>query len=337
LYLLRQAVIMEEKMQEGYSMRYAGFCGQEASVIALGTMDFGGKIPEGLACDFMDAYMEIGGNFIDTARIYGDFARGIQGGSEEVIGRWMERNRTRDRLLLSTKGGHPDLSSMHTGRLDRRNVMEDMQRSLDALRCGCVDIYWLHRDDVRRPVEDILETLTELTERGMAKYVGVSNWTPERIAGALECAEKHGLVRLHANQPQFSLARQVVVEDPTLCQMDAAMHALHVKEQLACVPFSSQAKGFLSKMDALGEAGLPDKARRRYLCGENLAVLERARRVAQDTGRSVGAVALAWLVAQDYPTFPIAGVSRMEHIDALKEAGDTVLTKEQRDYLRKMI
>ena len=318
-------------------MRYAGICGREASVIALGTMDFGGKIPEGLACDFMDAYMETGGNFIDTARIYGDFARGIQGGSEAVIGRWMEQNRTRGRVVLSTKGGHPELSSMHIGRLDRKNVMEDMQRSLDALRCDCVDIYWLHRDDLSRPVEDILETLTELVERGMTKYVGVSNWTPKRIAAALECAKARGLARLQANQPQFSLARQVVVEDPTLCQMDAETHVLHMKEQLACVPFSSQAKGFLSKMDALGEAGLPDKARRRYLCGENLAVFERARRIAQETGRSVSAIALAWLVEQDYPSFPIAGVSRMEHIVALKEAGDTVLTKEQRDYLRKMV
>ena len=70
-------------------MRYAEFCGRQTAVIALGTMDFGGRIEESRAREFMDAYVEIGGNFIDTARIYGDFARKIQGGSEQVIGRWM--------------------------------------------------------------------------------------------------------------------------------------------------------------------------------------------------------------------------------------------------------
>ena len=317
-------------------MRYANFCGRETSVIALGTMDFGGLIEEGRAREFMDAYAEIGGNFIDTARIYGDFARGIQGGSEKVIGRWMEDRRCRDRIVLGTKGGHPDLRTMHTGRLSRGEILDDMRRSLDNLRTDCVDIYWLHRDDMSRPVEDILTTLTELTERGMARFVGVSNWRPERIREALACAREHGLVMVAANQPQFSLARQVAVEDDTLCQMDAQTYRMHAQEALPCVPFSSQAKGFLTKLAAQGEAALTDKARRRFLCPENLGALERARKLSGETGYSVGAISLAWLTSQPFPTLPIAGVSRMEHIAALAEASDAVLTAEQRDYLRRM-
>lgn len=317
-------------------MRYADFCGKQASVLALGTMDFGGKIEESRAREFMDAYIEIGGNFIDTARIYGDFVRKIQGGSEQVIGRWMEDRHCRDKIVLGTKGGHPDPATMHTGRLSREEVLSDMQRSLDNLRCDCVDIYWLHRDDPTRPVEDILETLTDLTERGMTCHVGVSNWTPARILAAKEASEKHGLVKIKANQPQFSLARQVVVEDDTLCQVDAQTYEMHVRENLICQPFSSQAKGFLSKMDAQGEGVLTDKARRRFLCDENLAVLKRAQALSKETGLSVGAISLAWLTSQPFPTFPIAGVSRMEHIDALKEAGGAVLTAQQRDWLRRL-
>ena len=317
-------------------MRYAQFCGRTASVIALGTMDFGGKIEEGRARDFMNAYLEIGGNFIDTARIYGDFASGVQGGSEQVIGRWMQDMRCRDRIVLGTKGGHPDPRTMHTGRLSRDEIHGDICRSLDNLRTDCVDIYWLHRDDPARPVQDILESLTFLVEEGMAGHVGVSNWRPERIAEALAAAENHGLVRLAANQPQFSLARQTVVEDDTLCQMDAATHALHLRENLTCQPFSSQAKGFLAKMDGQGEAVLTDKARRRFLCEENLAVLRRAQALSREIGAGVGAISLAWLTSQEFPTFPIAGVSRMEHIAALKEAGDCVLTAAQRDFLRKL-
>ncbi|MGN0183664.1 MAG: aldo/keto reductase [Aristaeellaceae bacterium] len=317
-------------------MRYAEFCGRQTAVIALGTMDFGGKIEETRAREFMDAYVEIGGNFIDTARIYGDFARKIQGGSEQVIGRWMEDRRCRDKIVLGTKGGHPDPSDMHSGRLSRGEILDDMRRSLDNLRTDCVDIYWLHRDDPTRPLEDILESLTALVEQGMTRYVGVSNWRTERIVEANASAAQHGLVKLCANQPQFSLARQVVVEDDTLCQMDSQTYAMHVKENLPCVCFSSQAKGFLSKLAQGGEAILPDKARRRYLCEENLAVFERCRALSAHTGLSVNAIALAWLTSQPFPTFPIAGVSRMEHIEALREAGDAILTAEQRDGLRRL-
>ena len=317
-------------------MRYAEFCGRQTAVIALGTMDFGGRIEESRAREFMDAYVEIGGNFIDTARIYGDFARKIQGGSEQVIGRWMEDRRCRDSIVLGTKGGHPDPSDMHSGRLSRGEILDDMRRSLDNLRTDCVDIYWLHRDDPTRPVEDILESLTTLVEQGMTRYVGVSNWRTERIVEANASAARHGLVKLYANQPQFSLARQVVVEDDTLCQMDSQTYAMHVKENLPCVCFSSQAKGFLSKMDQGGEAILPDKARRRYLCEENLAVFERCRALSAQTGLSVNAIALAFLTSQPFPTFPIAGVSKMEHIDALREAGDAILTAAQRDGLRRL-
>ena len=317
-------------------MRYAEFCGRETSVIALGTMDFGGRIEESRAREFMDAYAEIGGNFIDTARIYGDFARKIQGGSEQVIGRWMEDRRCRERIVLGTKGGHPDPSDMHTGRLSRGEILDDMRRSLDNLRTDCVDIYWLHRDDPSRPVEDILESLTALTEQGMTRYVGVSNWSTVRIVEANASAAQHGLVKLSANQPQFSLARQVVVEDDTLCQMDGETYAMHVRENLPCVCFSSQAKGFLSKLAQGGEAILPDKARRRYLCEENLAVFDRCRALSAQTGYSINTLALAWLTSQPFPTFPIAGVSKMEHIEALREAGDAILTAEQRDSLRRL-
>lgn len=315
-------------------MRYADFCGRSASVIALGTMDFGGKIEEAKAREFMDAYLELGGNFIDTARIYGDFAREVQGGSEQVIGRWMEDRRNRADIVLGTKGGHPDPHAMHVGRLSRGEILDDMRRSLDNLRTDCVDIYWLHRDDESRPVQDILETLTELCEAGMTHCVGVSNWRPERIEAALDCAEARGLARLAANQPQFSLARQAVVEDPTLCQMDGETYRIHLERNLPCVCFSSQAKGFLAKMDAAGEASLPDKARRRYLFPENLEVLRRAQALSRETGLSVAALSMAWLTSQPFPTFPIAGASRMEQIEALREAGDAVLTPEQRDALR---
>ena len=317
-------------------MKTIEFCGRSSAAIALGTMDFGGKICEGQAREFMDAYIEIGGNCIDTARIYGDFAAKIQGGSEQVIGRWMEDKKNRADIILGTKGGHPDPASMHTGRLSRAEILSDMQHSLDNLRCDCVDIYWLHRDDESRPVQNILESLTELTERGMTRFVGVSNWKTKRILEANACAEKHGLVKLCANQPQFSLAKQMVVEDPTLCQMDEEMYAMHVQQNMPCMPFSSQAKGYLSKLAQGGEAILPAKAKRRYHFPENIAAFNRAQALSRETGLSVSALALAWLTSQPFPCIPIAGASRMEHFESLKEAMNASLTPEQRDALRRL-
>ena len=315
-------------------MLYRNFCGRDTAVIALGTMDFGGKISQGQAFEYMDAYAQIGGNFIDTARVYGDFISGVWGGSEEVIGRWMQARGNRRDIVLSTKGAHHRVKGVC--RLDRESIMEDIRHSMDALMCDDIDIYWLHRDDENRPVRDIMETMTEICEAGYAKYIGVSNWKTQRMIEANECAEKHGLVKIYANQPQFSLAPQHVVEDPTLCQMDDNMYAMHMKNMTPCVAFSSQSKGYLAKMAQFGADALNDKVKRRFHTPENMEILERAKVVSGETGLSVAAIALAWLTNQPFPTFPIAGVGKTEHFEAIKEAGDAVLTKAQMDFLRKM-
>lgn len=320
--------------QEETKMRTRMFCGKETSVIALGTMAFGGAMDEGFSFELMDRFTEMGGNFLDTARIYGDFANRIQGGSEKVIGKWMEARRNRDRIVLGTKGAHPDVDHMHTGRCSAGEIASDMAQSLENLRTDCLDIYYLHRDDESRSVQEILETLTSLVENHQTRYVGLSNWRTERIEEAFEVARTHNLVVPYANQPQFSLARQVLVEDDTLVQMDADMYNMHKKHQMPCVAFSSQAKGFLTKLDALGEEGIPDKARRRFLCPENTAVLERARTLSGETGYSVHALAVAYLTSQPFPVFPICGVSSFQQLDALREAADAELTAEQVEYLR---
>lgn len=313
-------------------MRYRDFGGKRAAVVALGSSEFGGRFPEGQCHDFLDAYESIGGNFIDTARVYGDFVGRRLGESEKVIGRWLER-RARDDFFLSTKGGHPDMDHMDIGRLSREEIVDDFKRSLENLRTDHMDIYWLHRDDVSRPVGDIMETLNRLIESGGTRLIGVSNWSAERILAANAYAEAHQLRKLDANQPRFSLAQQANVEDPTLVAMDARTWRMHRDTGMALVPFSSQAKGFFTKLYELGVEGLTDKAKRRYYTPENLAIYERLLKVREETGLSVGAIAVAYLTCQPFPTFPLAGVSRVSQVLALNEAADAVITPEQREYL----
>ena len=317
-------------------MRYREWGGRRVSVIAFGSAEFGGRVPEGQARDFLDAYAALGGNFIDSARVYGDFATPRDGESEKVIGRWLDGRRRGD-IFLSTKGAHPRFSSMNVPRLSREEIMDDMRRSLEALRTDHVDIYWLHRDDVGRPVGDILDTLNALMDEGLMRMVGVSNWTTARIREANAWAAAHGLHGIDGNQPQLSLARQMRTGDPTLVVMDGEMAAMHLETGMSLAPFSSQGRGFLSKWFELGEAGLPEGLKRDYMCPENREIYRRCLEVRAQTGLSVGAIALAWLTSQPFLVYPLCGASRLEQVEALEEAGDATITPEQRDYLRKLV
>ena len=229
-------------------MKYRSIAGQSVAVIALGSTEFGGKTPAGIATEILDAYSALGGNFIDTARVYGDFVTPRNGACEEIIGRWMEERNLRDTIFLSTKGGHPPLGHMDVGRLSREEIIADMKASLDALRTDHVDIYWLHRDDPTRDVGSIMETLAEIKEKGYTRLIGVSNWRPCRIREANAYARRHGLPTLDGNQLQFSLAQQMTTEDPTLVAMDDDAYRLHKEENLLCCCFASLAKGFFSKL-----------------------------------------------------------------------------------------
>ncbi len=315
-------------------MRTHPFGSREVSVIGLGTANFGGTTAESQACEFMDMYIAMNGNFIDTARVYGDFATPKNGESEKVIGRWISSRHCRDQIFLSTKGGHPPLENMHHSRLSREEIRSDIRASLEDLQTDCVDIYWLHRDDASRPVGEIMETLQELLDDGYTRLTGVSNWTPARILEANAFAAAHGLTPLYANQPQFSLAVQVAFPEDTLISMDAAAYRMHMETGMTCCCFSSQAHGFFTKLDEAGESRLPESVKTQYLCEENRQIYRRVKQLQQATGLDISSIALAYLTCQPFPTFALVGGSRAEHIRALEKAGDAVLTASQLNDLR---
>ena len=315
-------------------MRKQAFGNRQAAVIGLGSGEFGGKIPESLAREFMDAYATIGGNLIDTARMYGDFITPRNGESEKIIGRWLTDHHCREQVFLSTKGGHPPLQDMRRSRLSREEIRSDMAESLQDLQTEYVDIFWLHRDDENRPVGEIMETLQSLIEDGSTRMIGVSNWRPGRIMEANRYADSHGLTPLKANQPQFSLARVVHCYDPTLAVMDAETWRMHRQTGMTCCCFSSQAGGFFTKLDESGWDRMPENLKYDYGCEENLQIMEKLRILRGETGLSVGALALAYLTHQPFPTFALIGASRIEHVLALQEAGDAMISPQQRDGLR---
>ena len=162
-----------------------------------------------------------------------------------------------------------------------------------------------------------METLQGLVEKGYARMVGVSNWKPARIREANAWAEAHGVVRLAANQPQFSLAKQQFFADPTTRGMDEETWKMHAETGMVCCCFTSQAHGYFTRLERQGESGLPENLCREFDSPENRAILDRIREVRQEKGLSVNSIALAWLISQPFPTFPLAGASRVEHVEAL--------------------
>ena len=118
--------------------------------------------------------------------------------------------------------------------------------------------------------------------------------------------------------------------------MDAETWQMHAETGMICCCFSSQAHAYFTRLEKGGEAALTENLKKEFDSPENRSILDGIRKVQEETGLSVGSVALAWLTAQPFPTFPLVGASKVEHVEALREAGDAVLTEKQRDFLRRV-
>ena len=154
------------------------------SVISLGTGGAGANYDRATAFAMLDAFFEEGGNFVDTAHVYNDWIPGERSRSEKLLGAWMKERRNRSGVLLATKGAHPDLAQMQVGRLSPAEIQADLEESLRFLQVETIDLYWLHRDDPTRPVEEIIDTLEAQVQAGKIRYFGCSNWRLERIQAA---------------------------------------------------------------------------------------------------------------------------------------------------------
>lgn len=310
-------------------MRYANIAGieRQASVICMGTASMGSVQSRDDAFAILDRYAELGGNFLDTARIYGQDEDGVSH-SERCVGEWLRTRGMRGKIVLATKGAHHNIKDK-SRRLSREDILSDCQSSLRDLGVDFIDLYWLHRDDETRPVEEIVDTLNLLKRRGWVGALGASNWSARRIAAANAYAAASGQTGFTADQPQWSLARQAVCHDETLVQMNAELMAMHARTGMAVVPFSSQAKGFYSKLAEGGIETLNDTVRTRFAVEDNLRKLPIVERIAREHDVSVGAVALGYLTSHSFPAFPIVGISRIEYMKDVEQAGNLALLPEE--------
>ncbi|WP_027481800.1 aldo/keto reductase [Deinococcus pimensis] len=307
-------------------LRRLGRTGLKVSSIALGTMQFGWTADEAASRAVLDAYVEAGGNFIDTADIYSNWAEGNPGGvSEEIIGRWLEGRRRED-LVIATKV-RGDMGGPLRQGLSKRWILQACEESLERLGVDYVDLYQVHWPDLETPVEETLEALTDLVRAGMVRYIGASNFPAWRLTEALWKADKHSFARFDSLQPEFSIAA------PVRANFERELAILCETHGVGVIPYSPLAGGFLTGKYRRGQ-DLPDSVRaggiaKRFFSEQNFDVVEKLVEIADARGAKPAQVALAWLLAKPYVTAPIVGANSVEQLRELMPAADLDLTPEE--------
>jgi len=216
--------------------------------IALGANTFGWTADRDVAFEILDAFTAGGGSLVDTADVYSAWAPGNSGGeSETIIGEWIAARGGRDRLVVATKvSNHPEYRG-----LSAENIAAACEQSLRRLQTDHIDLYFAHFDDPETPLEETIRAFAGLVERGLVRYVGLSNYTPARISEWIETAGRLGVAQPIALQPHYNLLNRQPFESEV--QPLAAEHGLGV------LPYFGLAAGFLtgkyrSAQDAEGVA-----------------------------------------------------------------------------------
>jgi predicted dehydrogenase/aryl-alcohol dehydrogenase-like predicted oxidoreductase len=264
----------------------------------------------------IDAFFESGGNCLDTAFNY-------DGGQRDVsIGQWLTNRGVRSEVVILAKGAH-------TPNCNPAGVDREIRVSLDRLKTDYVDIYMLHRDNAQVDVGEFVDVLNRHVDAGRIRAIGVSNWCIERIEQANAWADARGLRRFVAVSNQFSLAQPCVdqIWGGTVNAGDPESRAWFERTQTALLAWSSQAQGFFVRADSSDRS---DRHMVRCWHGDdNFERLRRSRVLGAEKGVAPVNIALAWVLAQGFPTFPLIGPRNLRELNSSIRAFEVRLTPEE--------
>jgi aryl-alcohol dehydrogenase-like predicted oxidoreductase len=284
-----------------------GKSGLKVSRVCLGTMTFGREADEETSFGIMDRYLELGGNFVDTADGYSN------GGAEEVVGRWMKQRGTRERVVLATKGYATLGSGPNDGGLSRIHLQRALEESLKRLQTDVIDLYQIHRWDPNCPIEETLEALTDMVRQGKVRYIGASNLTAWQLGKCLHIADRHLWSKFICYQPCYNaLSRGIETEMLPLCN----------EEGIGVIVYNPLAGGMLTGKYRRGKP-LPGDARLaenqayydRYFTEEAVDIVERFLEAAHERGVTPARLALAWVLGEPRVTCPIVGARNLEQFN----------------------
>ena len=293
-----------------------GRSGLRVSPLALGTMTFGTEwgwgSDEQVARAVFDAYIEAGGNFIDTANVY------TEGHSEELLGKFIADSGLRQRLVLATKFTfNPDPGDPNAGGNGRKNIYRAVEDSLRRLNTDYIDLYWLHAWDTVTPVEEVVSTLNSLVQSGKIRHYGFSDTPAWYVARAKTIAEKEGKEGLIALQLEYSLVERNIEREHVPAAQELG---------LAITPWSPLAGGFLTgkykqkgdtgegegRLEIAKDSGNPIFQR---FTPRNWQILKELIDVAKKINRPASQVALNWTATQPGITSTIIGASKLSQLE----------------------
>jgi len=299
----------------------------EIPALTYGTAHFERNDMDEVYFELLDAYVAAGGTCLDTARTYCSWLENGEDTSEGVIGRWMKARGNREKMIIVTKGGHPDHSDLHISRLSREEIEYDINRSLEVLGTDYVDVFLLHRDDETIDVSEIMPVLNDIVVSGKAHFIGVSNWKTARIEKANKYAAEHGLEPIRISQINYSFAHlsSDMLGDDTLVSMDSTEYAWYVKNNFPVMAFSPQAKGFFSKL-AKGES-VKNIIEGQFVSTANLARLAKVIKLCKEIEQAPAVVVLGYLNSQPFFVSSVFSASKVWQIEEDMGAQDMVFDK----------
>ena len=310
-------------------MRPLGKSGIEVAPMALGGNVFGWTADEATSFRILDAFVDAGGNMIDTADVYSAWVPGNSGGeSETTIGKWLKRDPSkRDKVVIATKvgflGGHM-VDGEYVANLDPAHIYEGCEASLQRLGIETIDLYYHHKDNPNVPLPDSLGAMDQLMKAGKIRAIGLSQYPADRVDEAVRTAEANGLTRPSVLQTWYNMVEREKLEGELL---DAAL-----KNDLSVVPYYGLANGFLAgKYRTEEDLKKSPRGQRsaQYLEGRGMRVLEALDRVAAETGAALATVALAWTSAQPGIAATLASATSVDQLQELTASMTLKLTAEQ--------
>ena len=302
--------------------RELGKSGIKVAPFCFGGNVFGWTADEKTSFTLLDAFVDAGFDFVDTADVYSRWAPGNTGGdSEKIIGNWFKQGGKRDKIILATKVGKP-MSDDKKG-LSKAYITKAVEDSLKRLQTDYIDLYQSHDDDANTPLAETMETFDSLIKQGKVRAIGASNFGADRFKEALQVSKDNGFARYETLQPEYNLYNREDYEH----KYESLCH----ENNIGVITYYSLASGFLTGKYR-SEADL-DKSKRgggikKYLDGRGYKILGALDKVAEAYNTTQASAALAWVMARPGITAPIASATSVQQLNDLAKATQLNLSGE---------
>lgn len=300
--------------------------GLEIAPISFGGNVFGWTLNEKESFEILDAFVDRGFNFIDTADTYSWWVNGSGGQSETIIGNWMKARGRRNQMVIATKVGSE--TREHPFDISRKHILASVDESLRRLQTDHIDLYYTHFDDEKTPVEETLSAYDEIVKAGKVRYIAASNVSSARLKDSFAASAGKHYPAYVALQPHYNLVEREKFETG---------YADLVKEhQLAVFPYWSLAAGFLTgkyRSEADFAKSPRGQSVQKYLNDKGLRVLSALDKISEKHQTMQATVALAWLLANPLITAPIVSATSKTQLETLFAAPELSLDQEDLELL----